>query len=44
MILLLIPHFFDSQPIMPWHQVTQAHQRLEQGGTRGKIVLQFTEN
>lgn len=30
--------------IMPWHQVTQAHQRLEQGGTKGKIVLQFTEN
>lgn len=30
--------------IMPWHQVIQAHQLLEQGGTRGKIVLQFTEN
>lgn len=30
--------------IFPWHQVVQAHQRLEQGGTRGKVVLQFAEN
>ncbi|MGJ5630984.1 alcohol dehydrogenase catalytic domain-containing protein (plasmid) [Nostoc sp. CALU 1950] len=27
-----------------WDQVVLAHQRLEQGGTRGKIVLKFTEN
>lgn len=29
---------------LSWDQVVQAHQLLEQGGTRGKIVLQFTEN
>jgi len=27
-----------------WDQVVLAHQRLEQGGTRGKIVLKFTED
>ena len=30
--------------VMPWYQVIQAHQHLEAGGTRGKIVLQFTDN
>ncbi|MEO1300369.1 MAG: zinc-dependent alcohol dehydrogenase family protein [Cyanobacteria bacterium J06636_16] len=30
--------------VMPWHQVIQAHHHLEAGGTRGKIVLQFTDN
>ena len=30
--------------IMPYEQVMKAHQRLEQGGTRGKIVLQFTKD
>ena len=30
--------------IMPWQQVAQAIQRLEQGGTRGKIVLDFSDN
>nr|WP_243146907.1 zinc-binding dehydrogenase [Scytonema sp. UIC 10036] len=28
--------------ILPWDRVVQAHQRLERGGTRGKIVLEFT--
>lgn len=27
--------------ILPWEQVVKAHQILESGGTRGKIVLQF---
>jgi len=26
--------------VLPLHEVAQAHQRLEQGGMRGKIVLQ----
>lgn len=30
--------------VFSWDQVVLAHQRLEQGGTRGKIVLKFTEN
>ena len=30
--------------VWSWDQVVLAHQRLEQGGTRGKIVLKFTEN
>jgi NADPH:quinone reductase len=30
--------------VLPWDQVVLAHQRIEQGGTRGKIVLKFTEN
>jgi NADPH:quinone reductase-like Zn-dependent oxidoreductase len=30
--------------VLSWDQVVLAHQRLEQGGTRGKIVLKFTEN
>lgn len=29
--------------VMPWTQVAQAHQRLEQGGTKGKVVLQVVE-
>jgi len=29
--------------VMPWTQVAQAHQRLEQGGTRGKVILQIVE-
>lgn len=29
--------------VLPWTQVAQAHQRLEQGGTRGKVVLQVVE-
>lgn len=29
---------------MPWQQVSQAIQRLEQGGTAGKIVLDFADN
>ena len=28
---------------MPWDQVVQAHQRLEWGGMRGKIVLEFKD-
>lgn len=28
---------------MPWDQVVQAHQRLERGGMRGKIVLEFKD-
>lgn len=27
--------------ILPWEQVVKAHQTLERGGTRGKVVLQF---
>lgn len=30
--------------IMPWQQVSQAIQGLEQGGTTGKIVLDFADN
>jgi len=30
--------------VLPWDEITQAHQRLEQGGTRGKIVLEFFKN
>ncbi len=30
--------------IISWDQVIQAHQRLEQGGTRGKIVLEFIKD
>nr|WP_242053930.1 zinc-binding dehydrogenase [Nostoc sp. FACHB-888] len=30
--------------VLSWDQVVLAHQHLEQGGTRGKIVLKFTEN
>lgn len=30
--------------IMAWDQVIQAHQHLEQGGTRGKVVLQFAKD
>lgn len=30
--------------VFSWDQVVLAHQRLEQGGTRGKIVLKFIEN
>lgn len=29
---------------LSWDQVVQAHQRLERGGTRGKIVLDFTKS
>lgn len=29
--------------VVPWTQVAQAHQRLEQGGTKGKVVLQVVE-
>lgn len=29
--------------VLPWTHVVQAHQRLEQGGTRGKVVLQIAE-
>ncbi|WP_017313980.1 zinc-dependent alcohol dehydrogenase family protein [Mastigocladopsis repens] len=29
--------------VMPLNQVAQAHQRLEQGGTAGKVVLQVVE-
>lgn len=30
--------------VLPLHEVAQAHQRLEQGGVRGKIVLQVGTN
>ena len=30
--------------VLPLHEVAQAHQRLEQGGMRGKIVLQVGTN
>jgi NADPH:quinone reductase len=30
--------------VLPWDHVVLAHQRLEQGRTRGKIVLKFTED
>ena len=30
--------------VMPWTQVAQAHQRLEQGGTKGKVVLQVVKS
>lgn len=30
--------------VMPWQQMSQAHQQLEQGGTAGKIVLNFADN
>ncbi|UJB67711.1 zinc-dependent alcohol dehydrogenase family protein [Acaryochloris sp. 'Moss Beach'] len=30
--------------VMPWQQVSQAIQGLEQGGTTGKIVLDFADN
>lgn len=30
--------------IFSWDQVVQAHQHLERGGTRGKIVLEFAES
>lgn len=30
--------------VFSWDQVILAHQRIEQGGTRGKVVLKFTEN
>lgn len=30
--------------VMPWTRVAQAHQRLEQGGTRGKVVLQVVKD
>jgi NADPH:quinone reductase-like Zn-dependent oxidoreductase len=29
--------------VLPWTKVAQAHQRLEQGGTKGKVVLQVVE-
>lgn len=29
---------------LSWDQVVQAHQRLERGGTRGKIVLEFAKS
>ncbi|MEY4519727.1 MAG: hypothetical protein RLZZ499_2327, partial [Cyanobacteriota bacterium] len=29
---------------LSWDQVIQAHQRLERGGTQGKIVLDFTKS
>lgn len=29
--------------VLPWTQVRLAHQRLEQGGTRGKVILQMVE-
>lgn len=29
--------------ILPWERVVQAHQRLEQGGMQGKIVLEFND-
>jgi NADPH:quinone reductase len=28
---------------LSWDQIIQAHQRLERGGTQGKIVLEFSE-
>ncbi len=30
--------------VFPWRNLIQAHHRLEQGGTKGKIVLQLTED
>lgn len=30
--------------VMPWNKVIQAHQQLEQGGTRGKVVLTFDQD
>ncbi|MEM1309550.1 MAG: zinc-binding dehydrogenase [Cyanobacteria bacterium P01_H01_bin.153] len=27
--------------VMPWYQVAQAHQYLETGGTRSKVILNF---
>ena len=30
--------------VLPWRNLIQAHHRLEQGGTKGKIVLQLTED
>lgn len=29
--------------VLPWTKVAQAHQRLERGGTKGKVVLQVVE-
>jgi NADPH:quinone reductase len=29
--------------VLPWSDIVQAHQRLEKGRMRGKIVLQLTE-
>ncbi|BDA74029.1 NADPH:quinone oxidoreductase [Calothrix sp. PCC 7716] len=29
--------------VLPWSDIVQAHQRLEKGGMRGKIVLQLAE-
>ena len=29
--------------VLPWQQVVKAHQSLERGGVRGKIVLQFSD-
>ncbi|MUG96170.1 zinc-binding dehydrogenase [Scytonema sp. UIC 10036] len=29
--------------VLPWNQVAKAHRRIEQGGTRGKVVLLFVE-
>jgi NADPH:quinone reductase len=29
---------------LPWDRIVQAHQRLERGGTQGKIVLEFTKS
>lgn len=30
--------------VMPWEQIVQAHERLERGGLRGKIVMRFSES
>nr|WP_317107793.1 zinc-binding dehydrogenase [Chroococcidiopsis sp. SAG 2025] len=29
---------------LSWDRIIQAHQRLEQGGAQGKIVLEFTKS
>ena len=30
--------------VMPWEQIVQAHERLERGGLRGKIVMRLSES
>jgi len=43
MVQLTIDAVISNVSLLPLREVAKAHQRLEEGGVRGKIVLQVEE-